>query len=299
MALVSPVPGGYKQRDRVPKEQIQSGDLFRSNWIFARYMLQGMYPSEHEGDDIVGMGFNCYGVPVLAVYDGVVTYAAKVPNGTWGKKVVIKHDGFSSRYAHLATMTVKVGDVVRAGQQIGTIGSAEGKLAPHLHFAICVTDLLQRDPLNWPSSGRSEAAAHALIAANYVDPLKFIKEHAMSGKSDLDLLLADSADNRQIKVFVEGQWPAFDLTAKDLKIVVPPPPVEPVESDEAEVITLSLRVRTTPEILPNNILGSFSIGTIIGVSKTKSGQFRKVQVAPPAFSSLVGGWVSEMYLDFL
>ena len=62
----------------------------------------------------------------------------------WGNLVVLEHrlpdDSYvTTVYGHLANeRLVKAGDVVRAGQQIGTIGTSRvnGGYKPHLHFGV-------------------------------------------------------------------------------------------------------------------------------------------------------------------
>ena len=62
----------------------------------------------------------------------------------WGNLVVVEHTLPDDRhattiYGHLANeRLVKVGDIVRAGQQLGTIGTTRvnGGYKPHLHFAV-------------------------------------------------------------------------------------------------------------------------------------------------------------------
>jgi murein DD-endopeptidase MepM/ murein hydrolase activator NlpD len=76
------------------------------------------------------------GTPIYAVQDGVVTSTGS--SGTLGLFTKINHgNGISSGYAHQksGTITVKAGDSVVAGQQIGEVGNT-GAVACHLHFMI-------------------------------------------------------------------------------------------------------------------------------------------------------------------
>jgi murein DD-endopeptidase MepM/ murein hydrolase activator NlpD len=89
----------------------------------------------HSGLDIAAGGGNA----VLAVCDGVVT-TAKWHN-SYGNYVVIYHgDGTSSLYAHMQnkSITVKVGDKVKRGQQIGKVGTTGDSTGNHLHFSVLV-----------------------------------------------------------------------------------------------------------------------------------------------------------------
>lgn len=87
----------------------------------------------HYGIDLGGSRANNY--PVLAAYDGKVILAQYSP--TYGNWVIIAHDnGLTTRYAHMWSYSVNVGDEVRAGDQIGVLGSTGDSTGPHLHFEI-------------------------------------------------------------------------------------------------------------------------------------------------------------------
>lgn len=100
----------------------------------------------HKGIDISAPK----GAQVIATRDGKVTRAttacshnyAKPINtdscgGGYGNHIYIDHgDGYTSRYAHLTQLNVKVGDTVKQGQVIGTVGSTGNSTGFHLHFEI-------------------------------------------------------------------------------------------------------------------------------------------------------------------
>ena len=75
------------------------------------------------------------GDPVLAVADGVVSYAA-VRSG-YGNVVEVDHgNGFVTRYAHNSRLTVKVGDLVRVGEEVAKAGSTGRSTGAHVHFEV-------------------------------------------------------------------------------------------------------------------------------------------------------------------
>jgi secretion/DNA translocation related TadE-like protein len=76
------------------------------------------------------------GAPVVASSSGRVTQAG--PAGPYGNLVVIGHDGVTTYYAHLGSITVAAKDDVAAGHQIGTVGSTGNATGPHLHFEVRV-----------------------------------------------------------------------------------------------------------------------------------------------------------------
>lgn len=87
--------------------------------------------SYHEGIDISANS----GEPVYATADGVVTFAGY--DGGHGRSVKIKHaSGLTTRYSHLKKYTVKEGQKVEKGEQIGEVGSTGRSTGPHLHYEI-------------------------------------------------------------------------------------------------------------------------------------------------------------------
>ncbi|AIK95781.1 LysM peptidoglycan-binding domain-containing M23 family metallopeptidase [Candidatus Odyssella acanthamoebae] len=75
------------------------------------------------------------GTPVKAANNGVVSRTEQIPG--YGKVVLVRHqDGVITVYAHLDQITVKRGDVVTAGQKIGTVGKTGNVKEPQLHFKI-------------------------------------------------------------------------------------------------------------------------------------------------------------------
>ena len=56
---------------------------------------------------------------------------------SFGKLILLKHDGgIITAYAHLGNITVKEGQIVDAGQAIGTVGKSGRVETPQLHFEI-------------------------------------------------------------------------------------------------------------------------------------------------------------------
>ncbi|MGW6917108.1 M23 family metallopeptidase [Kitasatospora sp. NPDC054939] len=75
------------------------------------------------------------GTPLLAV--GKATVVSAGWSGAYGKEVVLKlADGHFAEYAHMSSISVKAGDRVSPGQQIGRSGNTGNSTGPHLHFEI-------------------------------------------------------------------------------------------------------------------------------------------------------------------
>ncbi|GET45487.1 M23 family metallopeptidase [Capnocytophaga felis] len=84
-----------------------------------------------------GMDFTApQGTPIYASGDGVVIRADDASSG-YGKHIRINHGyGYVTLYAHLHEYKVKVGQKVRRGDMIGTVGNTGRSQAPHLHYEI-------------------------------------------------------------------------------------------------------------------------------------------------------------------
>jgi len=92
---------------------------------------------------------NSQGTPVLAAADGEVVVAGDdlkttyglFPN-MYGNLVVLQHNipdfdvPVFTLYGHLFTINVKVGDQVKAGDQIGVVGRTGSATGSHLHFEV-------------------------------------------------------------------------------------------------------------------------------------------------------------------
>ena len=71
------------------------------------------------------------------MHAGTVTSAGY--NGGYGYEITIKHDdGTEMIYAHSRRLLVKTGDVVKAGQPIGTVGNTGFSYGTHLHLEMHV-----------------------------------------------------------------------------------------------------------------------------------------------------------------
>jgi murein DD-endopeptidase MepM/ murein hydrolase activator NlpD len=93
----------------------------------------------HGGVDILAPK----GISVLAAEDGVVRrvrLGAPVGGNMVHQDTARMGGWMELRYAHLDTVLVREGDVVTAGQVIGTVGNTGDWVseneAPHLHFAV-------------------------------------------------------------------------------------------------------------------------------------------------------------------
>jgi len=85
----------------------------------------------HRGVDFIGKT----GDSIKAAMKGTVLHIDNNPN--LGNFIILKHDGgIQTLYAHLSAYTVKAGDTVSQGQEIGKIGATGYTTGPHLHFEV-------------------------------------------------------------------------------------------------------------------------------------------------------------------
>ena len=107
-------------------------DRFRVTSTFGRRLdpLNGRW-AVHEGLDLAGK----YGAPIVSTAAGTVVYAGRRPR--YGRVIDIDHGhGIMTRYAHLFKITVKRGQVVQVGDEIGLLGSSGRSTGPHVHFEV-------------------------------------------------------------------------------------------------------------------------------------------------------------------
>jgi len=76
------------------------------------------------------------GDPIVATADGQVV-TVEFDAGGFGNNVVIRHKhGFYTRYGHMLSFRVKIGDRVQQGDIIGYIGNTGLSTGPHLHYEV-------------------------------------------------------------------------------------------------------------------------------------------------------------------
>jgi len=138
------------------------------------YNAQGFGQNLHLGDDWNGLGGgnSDLGDPVYSIAIGLVQEAYDAGPG-WGNVLRLYHPADSQAhsfpveaiYAHLESMLVSAGDTIKRGQQIGTIGNADGTYLAHLHLEI-------RKQIGLPLGG-----GYATDPTGYLNPTRFIQEN--------------------------------------------------------------------------------------------------------------------------
>lgn len=149
------------------------------------YVARG-FLRHHPGEDWNGLGGGNtdLGDPVYTIGNGLVVFARDARRG-WGNVVIVRHTYISqgklktvdSMYAHLERVTVREGQHVTRGMQVGTIGTNRGMYTAHLHFEI---------RQNLAIGINRSAFRNDLV--NYHKPTPFIRAHRKlpgSGRSAL------------------------------------------------------------------------------------------------------------------
>lgn len=159
------------------------------NRISSRYNLKrrikyyGYRLRPHKGTDYAG----AVGTPILATADGTVTKSER--KGGNGNYVKIRHNGtYETQYLHMQKRIAKVGEFVRQGEVIGTIGMTGNTGGPHVCYRFWKNGK-QVDPFK-EDLPASEPLAQTLLTVfdsikepirTQLDAIPFVTEIEMEG----------------------------------------------------------------------------------------------------------------------
>jgi len=147
----------------IRKPSIQPISLGNFYWISSvfGYRIDPIYKHRamHRGVDFAA----AIGTPVYATGDGVVKMTREAKNG-YGKEIVIDHGfGYSTRYGHLHEILVHVGQKIKRGNLIGTLGDSGKSTGPHLHYEV-MENGRARDPRNYYAEDLSPSEYSEIIS---------------------------------------------------------------------------------------------------------------------------------------
>ena len=112
--------------------------------------------SFHHGVDLAGT----WQENVRVTAPGTVIYAGT--EGSFGKVVRVQHDfGIVTTYAHLARITVRLGDYIGENHVIGKMGNTGRSAGAHLHYEVRVNNK-SIDPVKFMTVGRQISVAGEL-----------------------------------------------------------------------------------------------------------------------------------------
>jgi murein DD-endopeptidase MepM/ murein hydrolase activator NlpD len=113
------------------------------------------------------------GTAIQSTGNGVVIHVRKSKSG-YGRNVIIDHGyGYTTLYGHMDEIHVRVGDKVKKGEQIGTVGSTGTSTAPHCHYEVRLKGVAV-DPIHF--------CLDELSPAEYAE----VVERASSAKQSFD-----------------------------------------------------------------------------------------------------------------
>jgi murein DD-endopeptidase MepM/ murein hydrolase activator NlpD len=128
----------------------------------------------HTGIDLNLPNYGDSGKPVRAMADGIVRFADDGARIGWPRALqvaIIQHPalGIWTRTAHIAGVSLAVGQDIAAGQVFGRIGdyNRPGPPDDHCHFDMAVKNL-SASPGDWPGS---RPDAQLRVALDYLNPL--------------------------------------------------------------------------------------------------------------------------------
>lgn len=124
--------GAYAETKGLLQEFDSPLDLYWYNYISSYY---GYRKNPNTGNEELHRGIDIAvptGTTVYAGHGGTVTTAAY--DSYYGNYIVIEKDGYTTKYAHLDTLSVSQGQTVEKGTVIGTTGNTGSSTGSHLHI---------------------------------------------------------------------------------------------------------------------------------------------------------------------
>lgn len=152
-SLVESVESVETQRDQFRRTPAIWPVIAEDSWISSGFSYNRMHPllgyrRPHPGVDISAD----YGSAVVATGAGRVTFAG--PKSGYGRIVEIDHgDGYETRYAHLASTSVRTGNVVDRGDVLGEVGRSGLATGPNLHYEV-IRDGRPQNPWDYLLDGQ-------------------------------------------------------------------------------------------------------------------------------------------------
>lgn len=103
------------------------------------YRQLGGKKEHHNGVDIAPQKHSVSGDKLYAISGGKVV-VSKAQGGIttqgYGYYIIIEHDGFCTLYGHMKALGLAVGQIVKAGDVIGSMGNTGNSTGVHVHFEI-------------------------------------------------------------------------------------------------------------------------------------------------------------------
>ena len=126
---------------------------------------------------------NCAGV-VAELRTGMGKDLSAKGAATWGNYVLIRHsNGYYTRYAHLKSVSVKVGEEVTALSEVGIMGESGRAYGRHLHFEVATgySSTKRIDPTPYLTAPVVQEQAPSPAPEPTPEAKHFVKINARSG----------------------------------------------------------------------------------------------------------------------
>lgn len=115
---------GRRLQEMVQQFEVSSGPGWRTDPLTSEWAY-------HRGLDLAAPE----GTAVPSVTGGQVVFSGD--QGSYGKTVIVEDRGGNRvRYAHLKTIHVEEGELIKRGQLLGEVGSTGRSTGPHLHMEV-------------------------------------------------------------------------------------------------------------------------------------------------------------------
>ncbi|MEZ4910011.1 MAG: M23 family metallopeptidase [Saprospiraceae bacterium] len=102
------------------------------------------------------------GTDIQSTGDGKIVGINKAGSG-YGKNVTIDHGyGYKTLYAHMHTISVKEGQIVKKGQKIGSVGNTGSSTGAHLHYEVILNGV-SINPIDYCLDGLSPKEYQELV----------------------------------------------------------------------------------------------------------------------------------------
>ena len=161
--------------DAIPSIKPVRVDLLARNVSMLSGFGVRMHPIHKVHKMHQGLDFTApMGTAIQATGTGKVIEIKKSKSG-YGRHIKIDHgfDGFQTLYAHLDEIHVSVGDEVKKGQQIGTVGNTGTSTAPHCHYEVRI-------------NGRAVNPIHYCLDGLSAEQYQKVVERANSASASFD-----------------------------------------------------------------------------------------------------------------
>jgi murein DD-endopeptidase MepM/ murein hydrolase activator NlpD len=180
-----------------------------SQAYWSQGLRQYVFYDGHNGYDF-GLNFQ----PVYAAARGTVLFAGwDFPGAStkgYGRMIVVDDgSGYATLYGHLSRIQVHVGEVVKAGMQLGVSGDSGHSTGPHLHFTV-FHNCTVTDPYGWTGAGPDPLATYQGESSVYLwrQPPKLL--NPISGWPGLRQMPAPNLPNAlNLKLPPEATLPQF------------------------------------------------------------------------------------------